>query len=165
MPEIGRIQSTNFQALLTQLGITRNQIPFGLQSEVMPVVLVGGTVSFIAAPGPAYRPQDIFTAGITVAPAAGTVLADTGPLPTGLYNLDFVIYSQTDTNSFDLEWRDAANAVTIRSVRVVNSPDGPAAYQFSKRFDVATENERFRILNIAPGNVAIDYQVVIFARS
>ncbi len=77
MPSIGRIQSTNFQALLDTLGITRNNIPFDLRSEVSPVVLVGGTVSFIAPPTPPYGVTDIFTAGELIAPAAATTLADT----------------------------------------------------------------------------------------
>ena len=167
MPEIGRIQSTNFQSLLTELGITRNNIPFGLQSEVLPVVLVGGTVSFLAAPTPPYRVQDIFTAGVQVAPAANFVLADTGPLLVGAYSVDSWV-QLGEGNTFVFEWRDAANAANLWTMQF--SLAGPAGTYFNinsfqRRLEIANDNERFRILNLTAGTAGISYQASILART
>ena len=163
MPEIGRIQSTNFQALLTSLGITRNNIPFALRSEVTPVVLVGGTVSFLAAPTPAYSVTDIFTAGLQVAPAAGTVLADTGALPVGAYSLQAQMYAE-ENNEFDLEWRNAGNSANLRSIRFNLTPGGSPSLGFSSRFNVENADERFRILNVRIASPAIDYQAFLLVK-
>ncbi len=162
MPEIGRIQSTNFQALLTELGITRNNVPFALRSEVTPVVLVGGTVSFVAAPTPAYRVPDLFTIGLQVAPPVNTVLADTGPLPVGPYSCQF-IFTAAEAGTFDLQWRDAANASNLFTMVVLVGTGFPSLV-FSTRFNVENANERFRIRNTVVGGVGIGYQATILAR-
>ena len=163
MPEIGRIQSTNFQALLTDLGITRNQIPFGLQSEVMPVVLVGGTVSFLASPTPAYRVVDIFTVGALVAPVAGTVLADTGPLPIGGYSMSFVVAAR-ELNNFDIEWRDSINISTLATISFAHDALTSGTLTWLSRFQIENDNERVRIINVVNGGVGITYQASILAR-
>ena len=166
MPEIGRIQSTNFQSLLTELGITRNNIPFALRSEVTPVVLVGGTVSFLAAPTPAYRVQDIFTAGAQIAPAANVVLADTGPLPQGTYTV-VVWVSLGEGNTLAFQWRNAANAANLWIQEfAVGGPVGVFfnVNTFVRRFDVPNDNERFRVLNLSAGAAGVGYQVTILAR-
>ena len=166
MPEIGRIQSTNFQSLLTELGITRNNIPFALRSEVTPVVLVGGTVSFVAPPTPAYRVQDIFTAGLLTNPAAGVVLADTGPLPLGGYFLQVFMHvgggGAPQAHASDLEWRDAANAANLFSQRVNIALEDNNI--FAVRFNIENDNERFRVLNVAAPGVGITVQVTIMAK-
>ena len=165
MPEIGRIQSTNFQALLQSLGIVRNEVPFALRSEVTPVVLVGGTVSFVAAPTPAYAVTDLFTTGVQVAPAAGTVLADTGPLPAGAYSL-VVLISIDELNSVEFEWRDAANAANLFVHRLfMGTPAGITITTLTARFSVDNDNERFRVLNVGAGGVGQSYQASIFART
>ena len=161
MPSIGRIQSTTFQALLTQLGITRNNIPFDLRSEVSPVVLVGGTVSFVAAPGPPYRVTDVFTAGVLTAPAAGDVLADTGQLPAGAYNLD-VFFTGPIINDYDLQWRDVANGANLVSQRWTIL--ARTNVHISTRFQVDNDNERFRVVLVGAGGAGNDYQATIMAR-
>jgi len=162
LPEIGRIQSTNFQSLLTDLGITRNNIPFGLQSEVMPVVLVGGTVSFVAAPIPAYDVNDIFSLGPTTAPAVNTVLADTGPLPIGAYTVQVVVGIE-ELQSVELQWRDAPNTANLRLWRLPTSST-QFTHVFNTRLNVQNDAERFRVLNLVAGGVGIAYQVVILAK-
>ena len=167
MPEVGKIQSTNFQALLRELGIVRNDVPFALRSEVTPVVLVGGTVSFIAPPTPAYRVTDIFTAGLTVAPAGGTVLADTGPLPAGAYGVT-IIFNATENARWQIEWRNATDTANL-VVHEVDTPapalsNGQIIWQ-AFRFDVLNANERFRVLNSLVGAAGQRYQATIFART
>jgi len=162
LPEIGRIQSTNFQSLLTELGITRNNIPFALRSEVTPVVLVGGTVSFVAAPTPAYAVLDWFTAGLLVAPAINTVMADTGPLPIGAYSVQVILFG-SDSAAYDLQWRDAPNAANLRVQRLV-TPTDRLSVVVESRFLVENSNERFRVLIAAAGTATLPYQVSILAK-
>jgi len=161
LPEIGRIQSTNFQSLLTELGITRNNIPFALRSEVTPVVLVGGTVSFLAAPTPPYAVTDIFTGGILTQPAAGAVLADTGPLPIGAYSLQFTWFC-TEFANIDIQWRDAANGANLWVQRFRSEQaSGGRNPIWQTRLNILNDNERVRIVNVALGAAAQDYQVTI----
>jgi len=162
LPEIGRIQSTNFQSLLTELGITRNNIPFALRSEVTPVVLVGGTVSFVAAPTPAYAVTDVFTIGPTTAPAINTVLADTGPLPIGAYTVQVVIGIE-EAQSVEFQWRDAPNTANLWNVRLPTTAE-VAVVVFNTRLNVQNDNERFRVLNLIAGGVGVPYQATILAK-
>lgn len=163
MPSVGRIQATDFQALLQQLGVNPNNIPFDLRSEVTPVVLVGGTVSFVAAPTPAYQVADAFTAGVQVAPAAGFVMADTGPLPEGAYTVTLVM-TGTQQLRYGFQWRDAANAVNLWSqeFRIENATQ--LTLQFLIRLNLLTANERFRLIAVAAGTAAEQYQATILAR-
>ena len=166
MPSIGRIQSTNFQALLTELGIVRNNIPFDLRSEVSPVVLVGGTVSFVAAPTPAYGVTDIFTAGVQVAPAAGFLLADTGPLPVGAYTVLFY-FNATESAQIELRWRDAADAANLwlhETIMIIGSAGGPCFQQLLVRFNIVNANERFTVVNRNAGAALTRYQASILAK-
>ncbi len=160
MPSKGRIQSTGFQELLLELGVNPNGIPFDLRSEVTPVVLVGGTVSFIAAPTPAYRVPDIFTTGLQSNPADGTVLADTGQLPVGAYSVFIIFHAEVNQN-FNFEWRDAADAATlyVQRMAVLDSQFG----QFSLRLNIENADERFRVRNSGAPGVGINLQSTIMA--
>lgn len=164
MPEIGRIQSTNFQALLTELGITRSNIPFALRSEVTPVVLVGGTVSFLASPTPAYAVTDFFSVGVVSAPAVNTVLADTGPLPVGPYTILVNIYVE-EVSVFEFQWRNAGNSADLvnQRLRVAESAVG-GFITWPIRLTVENASERFRVINAQVGGVGVGFQVGIFAR-
>jgi len=163
LPEIGRIQSTNFQSLLTELGITRNTIPFALRSEVTPVVLVGGTVSFLASPTPPYAVTDRFSLGLTSAPVINTVLADTGQLPIGAYTVQVVLYVE-ERAFFEFEWRDALNVADLTNERMTIEAAGGGMFVWNNRFNILNDNERFRILNVVAGGVGAGYQATIFAK-
>ncbi len=169
MPEIGLIQATNFQALLTQLGITRNNLPFALRSEVTPVVLVGGTVSFIAASTPAYGVTDVFTAGLLTAPAINTIMADTGALPVGSYTLQLFYYVEIDDATFELQWRNAANSANLATQRFrLFGPPGanPGVNNLvlSTRYNIENASERFRVQLMEAGGVGQDNQATIQAK-
>ncbi len=166
MPEVGKIQSTNFQALLTELGITRSDIPFALRSEVTPVVLVGGQVTVESSPTPAYRIQDVFTVGIVVAPAIGTILADTGPLPVGIYGVLVDLFHEEAAGvraNFTFEWRNAANAVNQVSQRWGTLAEG--IHTFTIRLQIENADERFRVIAQTAGAVGVPYKVTIFSRT
>jgi len=162
LPEIGRIQSTNFQALLTELGITRNNIPFALRSEVTPVVLVGGTVSFLASPTPAYRVSDVFTNGVLNNPAAGDILMDTGPLPIGDYTIHMIVRA-TAVNNYTWEWRNAGNTADLWSQTFALDPTFDNIVELNFRLSIQNDNERFRA--VIQALVAGSYQGTILART
>ena len=161
MPEIGRIQSTNFQALLTQLGIVRNDVPFALRSEVSPVVLVGGTVSFVAAPTPPYGVTDLFSLGVVVAPIVGETLADTGGLPVGAYSVQLFM-DAGEAAHFRILWRDVPDAVSLWFADFHTS--GTEAVTVSLRLNVENAGERFRIISVIAGGVGIQYVATIGAK-
>lgn len=163
MPNIGLIQSTNFQSLLTELGITRNNIPFNLDSQVQPVVLVGGTVSFLAAPTPAYTVTDIHTSGLLVAPGAFTSLADTGPLDIGAYSLQ-VFISIGEANGIEFRWRNVADTADLWNHRFMFIGAELTTFQFIVRLNVENDGEAFRVQNVVAGNVGIEYQATILKK-
>ena len=159
---IGIVQKPGlFEDLLKRLGVNRPLSPFQLDGDVVPVVIVESGISFVAAPTPAYTVQDIFTAGEQIAPAAGTVLADTGQLPVGQYSVQ-VFLGAGEGNTFDFQWRNAANAVTLRNIRLHVPVE--AFPQLLSRFTVANANERFRVLNVGAGTVGVAYNATILAK-
>ena len=162
MPNVGVVQSTNFVELLRQLGITRADIPFMLQSEIVPVALVTSGVAFTASPTPPYRVTDISTAGTIVAPAANTNLADTGPLPIGSYSMKFVIFTE-EANRFEINWRNAADSAVLQAVQV-RVDDSFATIFWESRFQIENAGERFRVTNVTAGGVGIPYRASILAR-
>ena len=161
MPSKGRIQSRDFQELLIELGVNQNGIPFDLRSEVTPVVLVGGTVSFVAAPTPAYSITDVFTAGLLTNPAASTNLADTGPLPAGLYSVLLFVYQEVVGTQIQLEWRNVANSANLLRQRFAVDL---SVQTLAIRLNVENTGERFRLVNIAAPGAGVDMQGTIMAK-
>jgi len=161
---IGVIQKPGFfEDILTRFGINRPLAAFQLDGDVVPVILVDSAISFTAAPSPAYGVTDVFTAGIQVAPAINTILADTGPLPVGPYTLQWILVVR-EQNILAFEWRDAANAVNLWTQRLETPPAGEDMPQFSTRLNVVNVNERFRIRVASAGTAGIEYQASILAK-
>ncbi len=158
----GTVQTTVFADLLSRLGISRQRVPFNLGSEVLPVAVVDSLVDFVAHATAAYRVQDIFTNGVQTAPPVQTVLADTGPLPTGLYNIQVFVAAQ-EINSYTFEWMDVANAVPVWD-QIIAAPDRETLI-YQVRLVIVNADERFRIRNRVAGTVAIDYEATILARA
>lgn len=154
--------------MLQKLGLNRNPLPFNLDSTVVPVAVVVSEVDFIASLSPAYRVQDIFTAGSLTAPGAGTVLADTGALEAGAYTMQFLAGA---TESFDLQlqWRDVANAVSLWDMRMRIVSDagagaGTRVWMWNSRFSIDNTGERVRLIIPGAGGVGQVYQASILAR-
>ena len=127
-----------------------------------PVVLVGGTVSFVASPTPPYAVVDIFTTGPQSNPADGTVLADTGPLPIGAYAVQIILNTEIDGQQFSLTWRNAANSADLRLIRLHS--DTNKIGELSTRLQVENADERFRVQNIGAPGAGIELQAVLLAR-
>ena len=163
MPEIGVVQKPGlFEDLLRRLGVNRPMRPFTLDGNILPVVLVESGVAFVAAPTPAYTIPDIFTAGTQVAPAAGFVLADTGPLAIGFYTYQVVAYTTEDAE-LEIQFRDSANGATLRTILV--STDFPQPFLFDSRFAIENTNERIRVVNPNAGTAGKNYTVTILAKT
>jgi len=163
---IGVIQKPGLtEDILRRLGVNRPGQPFTLDGDVVPVILIDSGVSFVASPTPPYAVTDWFTAGVVVAPAINTILADTGPLPTGSYTVQGII-NAGEQNTFTFEWRDAANAANLRGqvFQLSNAGTIDQNVMFSSRFLVENVNERFRIRLNAAGNVGVNYQGTVLAR-
>jgi len=162
---IGVIQNTGFFTdILQRFGVNRPQAPFLLDGDVVPVVLIDSAISFVAAPSPPYGVTDIFTAGVVVAPAAGTILADTGPLPVGAYTIQ-VFISAGEGNRWLFQWRNVANAADLWTQNLRNAPAAdPRLIEFSTRLNIENANERFRVLNDLVGTAAVEYQATILAK-
>ena len=144
------------------MGINRNQIPFELRSELIPVALVDSSVDFLASPTPAYRVPDIATEGTQTAPAAAAILATTGPLPVGAYTLIAIVTAE-EANRFRLNWRNALDTANLLNI-VFALPAAGETITLSFRLNIENPNERFTIDNIAAGNVGITYNATFLVR-
>lgn len=152
MPNLARITSTFFTSLLNRLGI---RPPFDegflMSNVVTPVSIVDSDIT-LSAVTTTQLLDTVFTAGRLVAPAANTVLADTGAQAAGNYNV-FLLLTVTDgagVNEFALQRRDAANASNIWSHFFLTQGGAvsivPLNLSLSFRM-VLQAGERFRIIN------------------
>lgn len=122
MPQLASITATFFTNLLTRLGV---RPPFAegylLSNVVQPVSIVDSDISIPAAVSlPTIGSAN--SAGDQVAPAVDTVLADTGALAAGTYNLVLtagIVNSTSSLRGITLARRNAANAADIWTARLM----------------------------------------------
>lgn len=126
MPQLARITATFFTTLLTRLGV---RPPFEegyvLSNVVQPITIVD---SDIAIPASVSLPTigSANSTGDQVAPAVNTILADTGALAAGTYNLILtcgIVNSTSSLRGVELARRDAANAADIWKARLMCNPN------------------------------------------
>lgn len=99
------------------------------------------------------------TAGVLTDPAAGTVLADTGPLPEAVFRVRVVLWV-TMGLVVALQHRDTPNTGALKSQRL------PAAFPMPP-WDVeltAREGERVRLVVESEGPTGVEVQASIFHR-
>lgn len=116
-----------------------------------------------------FRSTDIFSNGSILGPAGGTVLADTGPLPAGTYDV-LLFGSTTDINGSNVgiafEHRNAANAANLAVfLQLLQSQTVLANVmpRISFAYELAA-NERMRMVNNSNSDAADRYVATIFAR-
>lgn len=122
MPELARITATFFTSLLTRLGV---RPPFAegyiLSNVVQPVTIVDSDISIPAAVSlPTIDSSN--TAGDQTAPAVDTILADTGALAAGDYNMVLtcgIVNSTSALRGITLARRNAANSADIWTARLM----------------------------------------------
>lgn len=132
---------------------------------IVPVVNMGDVVTrTVTVLQPNFRSTDVFSAGIQVAAAPGTVHADTGPLAEGVYDIHYYIEIGGTTNvNFAVNHRDAADLVNLaRWEYIGNFRGGPIATQ-TLAYEFAA-NERLQIRNIVVAAAGVGTVASIFAR-
>lgn len=136
---------------------------------IVPVVNMGDVVTrTVSILQPSYRPTDIFSTGRQTAQPAGTILADTGALAEGIYDIvvGLNMFTIIAGPVINLEFRNAANTVSLAAWGYLTGTiiqGAPASIPVTFALDFAA-NERLRVVQVpllAGQDAAI---AVIFAR-
>ncbi len=160
-------------AVIRQFNLRGELAPFNLTENVIPTFDIGRITGFdptvvtttagtqgvrIGTPGsqgvvtrPGSHPAaGIVNSGAVVNPAAGTVLADTGALGAGSRLFHWVINSNAAAvTDFAVEWRDAANLVTVAIWTFFVGGNTESVKMFDQFMLTLAANERVRIVNTA----------------
>jgi hypothetical protein len=149
------------QTVIPVIGTEVNGVAItGTLLAIAGVDVLGNARRFLmAADGTAKAREDIipmtWVSGITTAPAANAVIADTGQLTAGDYDFDVQMGIADSTAAVGkcliLEHRNAANAATLFNLALIPQQDSQR-YQF-RRVTIAT-NERLRVINGAVAGAA-----------
>jgi len=149
MPKIWPILAQGFTSVFERLGI--QAVPSGqqwfLSDTLIPVSIVDSDVALTAIVTPSI--EVIHSTGVLVAPAAGTILADTGALAAGNYQFRMLCSVRDTTNAqdFQVQHRNAGNTANLKEEEIYADPlTGATNFLYSKTLTIAT-NERVRILN------------------
>ena len=128
------------------------------EPSIRPVYIVsarGGALDVTAEPN-IFRTSEIFS-DIEAATVANTVLADTGQLPAGTYDVKVIISwaavnaAALVSGTLDFQHRNAANAATLANVPVSWVCDVGLEFSHTETWTYATvigENERLRVQNL-----------------
>lgn len=152
-----------YEELVSRLELAGSLGPLSIGPELFGVVLLDSLKEFTALGERAKRVGDWFTQGVLVAPAAGTVMADTLALPIGTYDCLFVMFGG-NIITLDLEWRNAANTANLVAQRVQVNLDN-RMFQVRMVLEIESVNERFRVITVDAGVAGTGYQSSILARA
>ncbi len=143
--------------LIDQLSLTGAVGVMEFSDVVTPVFLIGSRGITFGSLLPDFASTEI-TFGSAVSPAINAVIADTGQLPAGTYDL-FASVSVAGNSGIGgviaLQHRDAANAATLATILAIQMTGTnlqsaidlpPIGYQIGL-------NERIRCFQVGPGNV------------
>lgn len=165
-------QSTDPELQADLVRLLQVQGPLGLLNVldvVIPTVSMGQVVPLdVDTRRPAFRSTDVFSNGLVVGGAAGAILADTGQLASGTYDVNLVMSSNDaggPQQSIDIQHRNAANAANLAVwANLVDAPlNATLSLNYSFGYELGT-NERLRaIQNLAAGATRV-LVCVIFAR-
>ncbi len=148
--DIGRLLSVAVQEVVTPGQADSVQIGIGATDESLPV-------SF-----PSHVSTNAFEDS-TAAPAAATVLVDTGQITTASeYFIQFsVSHDDAALRHFELQWRDGANAANLAVYPFWTSQD-KAFWLYPS---ITGSNQRFRLVNVtAIAGLALSYITVARGR-
>ena len=156
MPSLTKITANFFVGLINRLGVRPPpEEAFLLSNIVQPVSIVDADIS-IPAISTSQLLDTPFTAGVLVAPAINTVLADTGPQVAGNYSIEVMLNFQDGAavQQVALQRRDSTNAVNIWQQVFFGTGNaaGNAGVLVLQNFRVVLQaNERIRIINLVAG--------------
>ncbi len=118
-------------------------------------VLIGlqNTATALATTPPVVEDAEI-DGDRTTGPSAGDVLADTGQLAPGVHLIRAGLTYNATTESFDLEWRNAANSASLRTIPFeIEAGDGLIEIEFAGSF-LADERIRWTAKTAAAGTAS-----------
>jgi len=163
-PSVPQVNDADLEAALNRvlsiigpmgrLNVSDTIIPVVNMAEINPQRVLTQTPNFTVG--------EQFGGGIFTAPIANQVLADTGQLAAGTFDL-IVIMGNTDNNqnaAFKIEHRDAADAVTL-GTWAMPSAQGNFSQIYASDFLL---NERLRILISAGAGAGELWSAAIFAK-
>lgn len=142
--------------LIEQLRLTGTMGLLNFLPEVRPTFIVGsreGAITFRASPV-TYKSSEVFD-GTSTNPTANTVIADTGQLPAGTYDMfcqmSFNGTTPSNGQTCLFQHQNAANSATLAIL--MSLPTHPASKAVSQAlpimgYEIAT-NERFRVVSPA----------------
>jgi hypothetical protein len=163
MASLSRITATFFVTLINRLGV-RPPPPNGFEliSTVQPVSLVDSDITIPTQLTTALLDVPAST-GIAASPAAGTVLADTGALPAGNYNIVVTIGINNagagTVGDFSIARRNAANNADVWAQAGSVALTGTNFIVFAGQVRLLL-NERIRVVTITIATV--NYQANIW---
>ena len=135
---------------------------------IIPTISVGALAPLeVAIRTPAYRSVDVFSAGLQTAPGAGTIMADTGALPAGVYDV-LISWNGREDNiatNWSLQHRNAANAANLMAMILVTqiAAGAFAANTLAIGYTLAN-NERLRVITNTATTGGRIFSATIFAR-
>lgn len=146
--------------LVRELQVAGRLGVLNVSDVIVPMYLLGQRQPLdITVVPPVYLSSEVFSAGMLVAPAAATVLADTAALTIGDY--DFIVDNACGGPVwYQIQHRDAANAANVNEWGVVVNA---SAYRLPLSLTLAN-NERLRVLNLAAVAAGVGAQVAILAQ-
>lgn len=168
MPLLNKITNTFFVDLINRLGVRPAFIDgFLLSNVVQPVSIVDTNVQFQAV----QTSQTLgvpATQGIIASPVgAGVLLADTGPLPVGIWSFFMMVSSDFGGSGgygdFFLQRRDAANATNIWTQSLKIGRDGENQVVLGITSEIVA-NERIRLITNGAWTVGITAHANIWSK-
>jgi len=158
--------------VIRQFNLRGDLAPFNLTENVVPIFDIGrllslaapqvvtttegsqgiriglnGLTNYLAVLPPRLNDGDVFDGGVTINPAAAAVIGDSGQLTAG-DNSVHVIISSNVVVQFVIEWRDAADAVTLASWTILAGGPSATATNWERNLNIATD-ERVRVITAA----------------
>lgn len=166
MPRLWPILTQGFTALMVRFGIQAvPQAPqWELSNTVTPVAIVDPDPIQVVAVNPLWNLP--FTFGQLLSPAAAAILADTGALPAGSWEV-FILLGNDAAVAGDIDFRiqrrNAANSGDIWVQRFHQSTASTVRgdFQLKARFQLSL-NERIRVENVGT-TAGVTVQASIFA--
>ncbi len=155
------IRQFNLKGELAPFNLTENVVPIfdigALVRTVDPTVVttlagsqgvrVGTNGTGLLTRPVSFGDTQIDNSGPVVNPAAGTVLADTGALGAGAQQVHWTINNNAAAVSdFAVEWRDAAEAVTLAIWTFFVGGNAPSMHMFNPLMLQFVASERLRIV-------------------
>lgn len=171
-PSIPQVNDPELEAALIRgLSIVGRIGKLRVLDVVLPTISLGDVVqATVEVRNPSFTSSNVFSNGALLAPAGGTILADTGQLAAGIFDVEMYFTTNDDTqisNMFRVEHRNAANAANLaiwdRIAAFGLAGVGSNPYFHSFAYEVAL-NERLRISLTNAAGAGRSWLATIFAR-